>query len=282
MKYNNSKKQSTKKGRITSTFDRLKEEGKKGLITFITAGDPNLRTSKSIILELERSGADIIELGIPFSDPMADGVAIQESSERALKKGVLLKDVLNLTAEVRKKSEVPIVLFGYYNPVFHYGLKRFAKEAARAGADGVLIVDLPPEEAEELTVELDSVGLDHIFLLTPTSDESRIKVVNKHSSGFVYYVSVTGVTGARKKLSGDLKRAVKNVASKVKLPLCVGFGVSTPEQAREVSTYCDGVVVGSALVNIIKKGASSKGGAKGTPKKAGAFAGKLKRALAKG
>ncbi len=240
-----------KSGRIEETFARLKENGSKALITFITAGDPDLPTTKKLILALEASGADIIELGIPFSDPMADGPTIQASSERAVKGGTHLSDVLALVREVRKETQIPVVLFGYYNPIFNFGLKKFASEASKAGADGVLIVDLPAEESEELKVELDRKGIDLIFLLTPTSTVDRIKLVAKKASGFIYFVSVTGVTGARKKVSGDVKKYVADVRKHTALPVGVGFGISNAAQAGAVCRYADGVIVGSAIVNII-------------------------------
>src|SRR3972149_414840 len=241
----------TKEKRIEALFKRLKTEKKKALITFVTAGDPDLPTSKKIIRQLERSGADLIELGIPFSDPMADGPTIQASSERALKKDVHLDGVLGLVRDIRKKSEVPIVLFGYYNPIFTYGLKKFTKDVKAAGADGVLVVDLPAEECDELKSELDRNGVDFIFLLTPTSDDRRIKLVASKASGFIYFVSVTGVTGARKSLSSDIPKYVRGIRRHTKLPIGVGFGVSTPAQAKEVAKCADGAVVGSAGINII-------------------------------
>lgn len=261
-------------GRIGRVFSGLKAKGEKALITFITAGDPDIKVTKELILTLEANGADIIELGIPFSDPMADGPTIQASSERALRKGATLQDVIDLVADVRKTSEIPIVLFGYYNPIFQYGLKRFAKAAAAAGADGVLVVDLPAEEAGELKAELDKVGCDFIFLLTPTSDDGRIKVTVNKASGFVYFVSVTGVTGARKTVSRNVEGYVRKIRRFTDLPVGVGFGISTPEQAREVAAFADGVVVGSALVNVI---ATSDRGA--LLKNAGAFVSALKAGM---
>lgn len=238
-------------GRITRVFSELGAKGEKALITFITAGDPDIKATHDLILALEAAGADIIELGIPFSDPMADGPTIQASSERALAGGTTLQDVIDLVAEVRKTSEIPIVLFGYYNPIFQYGHKKFAKAAAGAGVDGLLIVDLPAEEAGDLKAELDRVGCDFIFLLTPTSNDSRISVTVNKASGFVYFVSVTGVTGARKTVSRNVMGYVRKIRKFTNLPIGVGFGISTPEQAKEVAAFADGVVVGSALVNII-------------------------------
>lgn len=245
-------------GRIEAAFERLKAEGRKALITFITAGDPDLSSTKDIILALEEAGADIIELGVPFSDPMADGPTIQASSERAVRKGTHLKDVLRLVKDVRKETEVPIVLFGYYNPVFNYGLERFARDARSAGADGALIVDLPAEEAGELKERLDEESLDMIFLLTPTSNAGRMKLVASKASGFIYFVSVTGVTGARSSVSGDAKGYVAKIRKVTDLPVGVGFGISTPAQAKEVAKYADAVIVGSAIVNVIAKNPANR------------------------
>ena len=247
-----------KSGRLEKKFKELKENGEKALITFITAGDPDIPTTKELILALERSGADIIELGIPFSDPMADGPTIQASSERAVKGGVHLSDVLSLVGDIRKETEVPVVLFGYYNPVFSYGLEKFAREASKAGVDGVLIVDLPAEEADELKDELDKQAIDLIFLLTPTSDEARIKLISRKASGFLYFVSVTGVTGARAAVAGDVRSHVAKVRKHTSLPVGVGFGISSAKQAKEVCAYSDGVIVGSAIVNLIAKHSGSK------------------------
>ncbi|MEK6791496.1 MAG: tryptophan synthase subunit alpha [Deltaproteobacteria bacterium] len=238
-------------GRIEKTFAALKERGEKALIAFTTAGDPDMKTTVALVHTLEASGADIIELGIPFSDPMADGPTIQASSERALKNGVTIKDVFGAVAEIRKDSAIPIVLFGYYNPVFVFGVKRFAREAKRAGCDGVLIVDLPAEEAGDLKKELDARGLDLIFLLTPTSDASRIRLISGMASGFLYFISVTGVTGARAALSANIPAFVKKIKKASPLPVAVGFGISSPEQARAASHLSDGVIVGSALINKI-------------------------------
>ncbi|MBI3753563.1 MAG: tryptophan synthase subunit alpha [Deltaproteobacteria bacterium] len=261
--------------RIEETFARLKAKGEKALITFITAGDPNFKTSKEIIFELEKSGADIVELGIPFSDPMADGPTIQAASERALKKGATLRGVLELVRDVRKKSRIPIVLFGYYNPIFVYGADRFARDAKKAGADGVLVVDLPPEEAAELKTHTNKNGLDLIFLLTPTSDDNRMRLVASQASGFIYYVSVAGITGARKELSDTIQKYVKKVKRFTPLPVGVGFGISTPEQAGEVSKWADAVIVGSAIVKVIEQNQD----APDLAKKVGEFAAKLKKGI---
>lgn len=268
------------KNRIRDRFEELKAAGKTALVPFITAGDPNLKTTARILEELDRSGADVIELGIPFSDPMADGPTIQASSERALKNGVNIKDVLGLVKDFRKKSEVPVVLFGYYNPIFSYGCKRFADAAKRAGADGVLVVDLPPEESAELKRELDRVGMDLVVLMTPTSSAVRMRQISKGASGFVYYVSVAGVTGARKTLKHNIKDAVKTARKVSRLPVSVGFGISTPAQAGVVASFSDGVVVGSAIINIIAKNVDGKGRpAKDLTEKVGRFVRGLKRAI---
>lgn len=260
-------------GRIARKFSELKARGEKALITFITAGDPDLAGTKKIISTLESSGADIIELGIPFSDPMADGPTIQASSERAVSKGVRLRDVLALVKEVREASEIPIVLFGYYNPIFQYGLEKFAKDARKAGADGVLVVDLPAEEADELKAELDKAGISLIFLLTPTSTEERIKLTASKASGFIYFVSVTGVTGARRAVSAKVSGYVKKVRRHIDVPIGVGFGISTPGQVKEVCGYSDAVIVGSAIVNIIGK----NGGSGKLLKEVGGFVAGLKK-----
>ncbi len=240
-------------GRIEETFKRLKENGEKALISFITTGDPDIQASKEIFFCLEKNGADMIELGIPFSDPMADGPIIQASSERALIKGVTLKDVLHLISEIRKSSETPIILFGYFNPIFAYGVERFAKDAKAAGVDGVLVVDLPPEEADELKIYTDKEGLDLIFLLTPTSDDSRMNLVAQKAEGFIYYVSVTGVTGVRSAKSNSIADYVSRAKKISHFPIGVGFGISSPEQAGEVARSADGVVVGSAIVRLIEE-----------------------------
>jgi tryptophan synthase alpha chain len=248
------KKTKTKEqGRIGRTFAALKADGKKALITFITAGDPNMRSTAEIIGALVESGADMIELGIPFSDPMADGPTIQASSERALRAGATLEGVLKLVKSLRAKTGVPVILFGYYNPILSFGLKRFARTAAASGVDGVLVVDLPPEEAADLKGELDGAGVELIFLLTPTSGPKRMRLVASLGAGFIYFVSLTGVTGARKALSKKIPAYVKKVRRFTKLPVGVGFGISTPAQARTVARSADAVVVGSALVDIISK-----------------------------
>ena len=240
-------------GRIADRFTKLRERGETALVTFVTAGDPDLATTEEVVLELERAGADLIELGVPFSDPMADGPTIQLSSERALASGTTLPGILQLVRRLRLRSQVPIVLMGYFNPIFAYGAERFAADAAAAGVDGLLVVDLPPEEAAELKGASDARGLDLIFLLTPTSDRSRIEAVSGLGSGFIYYVSVNGVTGARSAVADTLAARVSEVRGALSLPLVVGFGISDPAQAGQVARMADGVVVGSALVKYFEK-----------------------------
>ena len=244
--------------RIESKFSELAHKNKAGLITYITAGDPNLEVTMDIILELENNGADIIELGIPFSDPMADGPAIQLASERSIKNGTTLSKVLETVKEIRKKTEIPIILFGYYNPFFVYGLGRFAQDAKTAGVDGILVVDLPPEESEEFRMQLEQNNLELIFLLAPTSTSERIELVSKYGSGFIYLVSVTGVTGERPMLEYSLKPLITEIKSHSKLPVGIGFGVSSAEQACSISKIADAVIVGSALVKIIEKNNNNK------------------------
>lgn len=246
-----------KRTRLKETFESLAKKGEKALVCFITAGDPDMDSTGNFISAIERGGADIIELGIPFSDPMADGPTIQASSERALKNGATPDKVFALMEKTRKTSNIPIVLFGYYNPVFVYGVKRFAKRASEAGCDGVLIVDLPPEESGELKKELDAKGIPLIYLLTPTSGEDRMRIVAKMAEGFIYYVSVAGVTGARRSLSDKIAQSVKRIRKFTDVPIGVGFGISTKEQAKEVSVFSDAVIVGSAIINLISSARGS-------------------------
>lgn len=239
--------------RISGQFKKLEKSGRKALVTFITAGDPDLTTTATLLPLLEQAGADIIELGIPFSDPMADGPTIQRASERALAAGTTLKAVLDMVRNVRTSVSVPIILMGYSNPIYSYGWQQFATDAATAGVDGLLLVDLPPEEANELLPALRKAGLDMIFLLTPTSGADRIAKVACQGSGFLYYVTVTGVTGARQTVSTTLSQELATVRESVRLPVMAGFGVSTPEQAAQVAENADGVVVGSAIVKLFEQ-----------------------------
>ncbi len=240
------------KGRIATRFEALKAEGRGGLVTFLTAGDPDLETSREILFGLSNAGADIIELGMPFSDPMADGPAIQASSLRALKNGMTLKKTLDLVADFRQQdTETPVALMGYYNPIYIHGVEAFVTDAKAAGVDGLIIVDLPPEEVDELWGPARDAGIDFIFLTAPTSDDARLPVIVERASGFVYYVSITGITGTKSADVVDVKAAVDRLRRHTDLPIGVGFGIKTPEQAAETASVADAAVVGSALVNII-------------------------------
>lgn len=236
---------------ITKTLNTVKERGDKSLITFVTAGDPDLATSEEIVHALIEAGVDLIELGFPFSDPMADGPTIQLSSERALAAGTTLRGVLDLVANVRVHSNTPIVLMGYYNPIFRYGVEKFARDAAEVGVDGLLLVDLPPEEAAELHPLLKEAGIDLITLLAPTTGEARKARLAAEGEGFLYYVSMTGVTGSQQVNVDAISGTVSNLKTKSKVPVAVGFGVSTPQDASAVAEVADAVVVGSALVKVI-------------------------------
>ena len=244
--------------RIAEKFNELKKLNRIALVNYITAGDPSPEMTADLVLKLVEGGADIIELGVPFSDPMADGPAIQLASERALKKGTTLKMVIDMVRSIREKSEVPIIIFGYYNPIYKYGLEKFSIDAARAGADGVLVVDLPPEEADELKVHTDKAGLDMIFLLAPTSTGERMGLVTKNASGFVYLVSVTGITGVRPDMDYSLEDLTSEIKHYTKLPVGIGFGISSPEQVSRIAEYADAVIVGSAIVRIIEKHGEKK------------------------
>ncbi|HEX5873385.1 MAG TPA: tryptophan synthase subunit alpha [Pyrinomonadaceae bacterium] len=235
-------------GRIEDAFNSLKREGRKGFIPFITAGDPDLQTTEELLVVLSRSGATLIELGVPFSDPMADGPVIQRASEKALKHGFGLQEVLDTAARARKRIHTPIILFSYYNPLLQFGLKRIARAAKDAGLDGVLVTDLTPEESGEFETELREQGLDMIFLIAPTSTDERLKLVAQHASGFIYAVSRAGVTGARATVSDEAEKLVTRMRQFSSLPIAVGFGISTAEQVADVQRYADAVVVGSALV----------------------------------
>jgi len=237
--------------KINRTFKILKNSGQVALIPFIVAGDPDLKTTEALVLKMAESGANIIELGVPFSDPLADGPIIQASSQRALKNGINLRDIFHLTERLKGKVP-PLVLMTYFNPVFHYGIKKFAEDCIQNGIDGVIILDLPPEEAGLWIVEARRVDLDTIFLIAPTSPPERIKLVSRYSRGFIYYVSITGVTGTREKLPEELEVSVKQIKNRSRKPVAVGFGISNPEQAKMISRFADGVIVGSAIVKIIE------------------------------
>ena len=239
--------------RIDRRFAELKTAGRAALVTFLTAGDPDPETSLALVRALPAAGADVIELGMPFTDPMADGPAIQMSSQRALKAGQTLKKTLELVRAFRGSDDAtPLVLMGYYNPIYVYGVDRFLRDAKSAGVDGLIIVDLPPEEDEELCLPALKAGLNFIRLATPTTDDKRLPAVLANTSGFVYYVSITGITGAATPDAGKVAAAVARIKRHTKLPVAVGFGVRTAEQAAGIASGADGVVVGSALVSALK------------------------------
>ncbi|HRD76113.1 MAG TPA: tryptophan synthase subunit alpha, partial [Hyphomicrobiaceae bacterium] len=255
--------------RIDRRFKELKAEGRAALVTFVMAGDPDFETAKRIITGLPSAGADVIEIGMPFSDPMADGPAIQAAGVRALKGGQTLAKTLELVRAFRAKDKAtPIVLMGYYNPIYVYPAERFLDEAATAGVDGLIVVDLPPEADDELCLPAMKRGLNFIRLATPTTDRKRLPAVLNNTSGFLYYVSITGITGAAAPDPGKVRAEVADIRRATNLPICVGFGVRTPEQARAIAAGADGVVVGSALVNAIA--GSLDGAGKATGKTAAA------------
>jgi tryptophan synthase alpha chain len=236
-------------GRIARRFASLRQEGRAGLVTYLTAGDPDPDTSVRLFAGLPAAGADLIEIGMPFSDPMADGPVIQEAGQRALKRGTNLRGTLALVRELRRADDAtPIVLMGYYNPIYRYGPQAFARDAVDAGVDGVIVVDLPPEEDAELTLPAGAAGLDFVRLATPTSDEQRLPRIVDHASGFVYYAAIAGITGTRSAASSEVAAAVARLRRFTDLPIAVGFGIRTPEQAAQVARSADAAVVGTALV----------------------------------
>jgi tryptophan synthase alpha chain len=245
--------------RIEAAFSKQKAEGKPGFIPFITAGDPDLETTAELLVELADSGATVIELGVPFSDPMADGPVIQRASERALKQGFGLKEIFATTTRVRARIETPLVLFSYFNPLLQYGIDKLAHDAQQSGIDAILVTDLIPEESEEFAAALKSHNLDMIFLVAPTSTDERLRMISAHASGFVYAVSRAGVTGARENLSSEAELLVGRVRRLCSLPVAVGFGISSAEQVAETLRYADAAVVGSALVARIEKLSGSPG-----------------------
>ena len=263
---------------VDEVFARCAEEGRAAFIPFLMAGDPDLETTARLMEALVAGGADVVELGVPFSDPIADGPVNQRAAMRALRSGTHLDDVLRLVARQRDALGVPIVLFTYFNPLHARGLERFAEQAAASGVDGVLCVDLPPEEGErELAPALRQHGVDTICLLAPTSTRDRVARVAESASGFVYYVSRTGVTGEREALPPDLAREIKRLRRKVELPVAVGFGVSTPEQVAAVAEIADGVVVGSALVRVVEEAAGRPGLAEAVEERVRRLAAPLRR-----
>ena len=239
--------------RIENTFKTLRARGEKALVIYLTAGDPSLEGTNEIVLGLDAAGVDCLEIGVPFSDPTADGPIIQAASQRALKNGTTLASILDMIESIRKVSEIPIVLFGYYNPILSFGTERFAARAHEAGVDGILIVDLPPEESHELRQYTDPKGIDFISLIAPTTNTERVKTIAGHASGFLYYISITGVTGTAKPQVAEVAKDIKRIRTVTELPLAVGFGISTPQQAQEIAPYADGIVIGSAVVRMIEE-----------------------------
>ena len=237
--------------RIEAKFKELKKKKKKALILYMTAGDPSLARNAELITAFEKEGVDLIELGVPFSDPLADGVVIQGASQRALKRGTTLKKILDLVGKIRKKSQLPLLLMSYLNPILNFGLDHFAATARRAGVDGLIVPDLPPEEGKEVSAAMRKHGIYVVYLLAPTSGPARLKLVTRASRGFVYYVSLTGVTGARKALSPEMARNIRLAKKKARMPVCAGFGISTPEQAKAAARAADGVIIGSAIVRAL-------------------------------
>ncbi|MEM7170817.1 MAG: tryptophan synthase subunit alpha [Pseudomonadota bacterium] len=246
--------------RLPARFAVLKKAGRGGFVTFLTAGDPNPEYSREILFGLPAAGADIIELGMPFSDPMADGPSIQASSLRALKAGMTLRKTVEMVADFRQQDQdTPVILMGYYNPIYRYGVDDFLQDAARAGVDGLIIVDLPPEEDGELCLPARDAGLHWIRLATPTSDDARLEKVLNHASGFVYYVSIMGITGTKAASREAVSEAVVRLRAHTDLPIAVGFGIREPSQAAEVASIADAAVVGSALVDRVKAGLDDQG-----------------------
>ena len=245
--------------RLDRTFQRLKTKGEKALITYLMAGDPSLAETEQLVLALEQAGADIVELGVPFSDPIADGPVIQQAAERALRSGTTLRNILAMVGHLRVRSQIPLVLMAYYNSIHAFGPERFCREAAAAGVDGLIVPDMPPDEAGPLKGPAAACGLQLIFLLAPTSTAERRAFVARQSNGFVYYVSLTGITGAKLGNVSEIGQSVEQIRKISKTPIAVGFGVTTPEDAAEISAIADGVIVGSAIVKHIAAGQQQQG-----------------------
>jgi len=263
------------RSRIDATFERLRAGGERALVAYLMAGDPSLAETERLVIEAERRGADVVELGVPFSDPLADGPVIQRADVRALAAGTSLPRVLQMVASLRARVRLPLVLMTYYNPILAFGLKGFARTAADAGADGLIVPDLPHEESEPLRAEAEPAGLDMIHLVAPTSTPARVKAIARLSRGFVYVVSLTGVTGARRELPPDLGAQIRTLRLVTTKPVCVGFGVSTPEQVAAAGRLADGVIVGSAIVRAIEEHA----GTSALVEKVGDFIASLKAPL---
>ncbi len=245
---------------IAQKFKELKKKNEKALIAYVAGGDPDYESSKEIIKAIAEAGADIIEIGVPFSDPMADGPVIQLASERALKSGISMKKLIKMVKELRNEGveNIPFLFMSYYNPIYAYGISEFVKDVKKAGLNGVIIPDLPPDEADEFLVVANEYGLDTVFLLAPTMNDERMEIVTKKSSGFVYFVSVAGVTGARTKVNEKLPELIKKVKDNTDIPVGVGFGISTREQIEEITEYADACIVGSAIVKVIEKNLQKK------------------------
>jgi tryptophan synthase alpha chain len=264
--------------RLAATFARLRERGERALVPYFTAGDPSLADTRRLVAEAARRGADVIELGVPFSDPLADGPVIQRAAMRALAAGTTLPRLLEMVSELRAEASVPLVLFTYYNPVLAFGLEAFARAAVRAGVDGVMVVDLPPEEADPLARAAEAAGLDVVYLVAPTSTPERLRLIARRSRGFIYMVSLRGVTGERQELPPDLAAQIGTLRRVTDKPVCVGFGISTPEQVAAVGRLADGAVVGSAIVRLVEE----RSGAPSLVDDVGAFIAELKAPLRKG
>lgn len=264
--------------RIADAFAALRRRGDAALIPFLMAGDPDLDATLQLVRAAADNGADLLELGMPFSDPTADGPVLQRSARRALQRGVSLPRVFELVQELRRGASIPVILFGYYNPIFHYGPQRFAADAKAAGVDGCLVVDLPPEEADELQRWMNAERLDMIFLLAPTSGPERVKRVLKRARGFLYYVSLTGVTGPRATLPENVAPRVAALRRSTKLPIGVGFGISSPEQAATVSVFADAVIVGSAVMKVVEDHLQDGR----SVERVGTFVRRMKQAMRKG
>jgi tryptophan synthase alpha chain len=264
--------------RITKRFEELRRAGELGLVAYITAGDPTLEASERIVLATAEAGADVIELGVPFSDPVADGPTIQRASERALHSGTTLRGVLDLVARLRRRTEVPLVLFGYFNPVLQMGLEEFAAVAAAAGSDGSLVTDITPEEADDYRQAMHARGLDTVFLAAPTSTDARLKMIAEASTGFLYLISRTGVTGAKEALAEELPALIRRTRAVTSLPIAVGFGISLPVHVAVLGGLADAAVVGSALVAEIERASNVEAAAAAVAAKVRA----LKEAARKG
>lgn len=262
-------------GRIEERFKALKKGGRKAFVVYVTAGDPDLEATANLIPELEAAGVDIIEIGVPFSDPTADGPIIQAASRRALMQGTTLEKILAMIASLRRICGIPIILFGYYNPILSYGAEKFAADAAASGVDGILVVDLPPEESDELRRYTDPAGLAFITLIAPTTDPKRARKILRGAAGFVYFISVTGVTGTAAPRTEEICRDLVRIKRMTTLPITVGFGISTPEQAAAIAPLADGVVVGSAVVRLI----AEKGGRGDITQAVCSFAERIRQAI---